>query len=388
MLHTLEIQQFSLWDKLKEKRVPLSFNLEVTARCNFDCRHCYINVPPDDTTAKAAELTHSEILDIARQAVELGALWCVLTGGEPLLRPDFADIYLGLKRLGLLVSVFSNAALVRPEHVALFQKYPPRHIEVTMYGASAGTYERVTRRPGSFAAFVAGLKRLLSGGVKVRLKAMALRSNFYEHNDIARFCREHTKDYYRFDPVLHLRMDRNLARNADIIAERLTPAEVVQLERADPERSSAMDKHCDQYVHAGREELSYDKCHKCDEREGCERYEKFTKLLHCGAGLTGFNVAWNGEFRLCSSLNAPGTTYDLRRGTLREAWEKFVPQVHALRTDAEPLLRGCKSCALVNLCLNCPAHAWLETGDREAIVPYFCDVAHARGAALQKCPTT
>ena len=54
----------------------------------------------------------------------MGALWCLLTGGEPLLREDFAEIYLGLKRLGLLVSVFTNACLVTPEHVELFQKVP------------------------------------------------------------------------------------------------------------------------------------------------------------------------------------------------------------------------------------------------------------------------
>ena len=75
--------------------MPLSFELELTARCNNHCRHCYVDLPADDERARAAELTTDEVLALGREAVDLGALWCLLTGGEPLLRNDFADIYLG-----------------------------------------------------------------------------------------------------------------------------------------------------------------------------------------------------------------------------------------------------------------------------------------------------
>ena len=116
------------------------------------------------TGARQRELTVAEIADIASQAVCLGAVWCLLTGGEPLLRSDFAEIYMILKRKGLLVSVFTNATLISEEHVALFRKYPPRDIEVTVYGVTGETYEVVTRRPGSFGRFLKGLDLLLGAG--------------------------------------------------------------------------------------------------------------------------------------------------------------------------------------------------------------------------------
>ncbi len=361
---SIRIQDFPLWDKLKDRRVPLSFDLELTARCNLDCRHCYINLPAGDREVQKRELSLEEIGAIADQAVSLGAMWCLITGGEPLLRKDFTDIYLLLKRKGLLVSVFTNACLVTEEHVKLFRKYPPRDIEVTVYGASSETYERVTRRPGSFDAFRRGLNRLLDSGVKVRLKAMALRSNLVELPEITHFCRERTKDFFRFDPLLHLRFDGDPRRNEEIRAERLTPGEIVAIEQADEERAEALRKGCDELI---QPELNH---------VGCDH------LFHCGAGNGSFTVSYDGHFRLCSDLCQPDCTYDLRQGSLADAWQNFVPKVRDMRSAKKEFLETCRACPIVNLCMWCPARAHLESGKMDSFVPYFCEVAHARAAAI------
>jgi len=358
------LPSFELWDRMKQRRAPIAFDLEVTARCNNDCRHCYINLPAGDKEARARELSLAEIERIAGEAVSLGAMWCLLTGGEPLLREDFFELYLALKRLGLLTSVFTNACLVTPEHVELFRKYPPRDIEVTVYGATEATYERVTRRPGSYQAFVRGLDRLLSSGVKVRLKAMALRSNVHELEEIARFCRARTKDYYRLDPLLHLRFDGDQTRNAEIRAERLGPEEIVAIERADEERFGALQKGCDDLV---LPELAHDGCNH---------------LFHCGTGIGSFAVSYDGQFRLCLSLWHPDTVHDLRRGTLKGAWDQHIPKVRDLRSSRKEFLEKCRVCPIINLCLWCPAHSYLETGEMDTVVDYFCQVAHARAKAL------
>ena len=363
-IQRLKLGDLPLWNSLLSRRTPLSFDLEITARCNLDCRHCYINLPAGDSRARQQELTLAEIGRIADEAIEMGALWCLVTGGEPLLRPDFADIYLALKRKGLLVTLFTNATLVRPEHVQLFRHYPPRDLEVTVYGATPQTYETVTRRPGSFAAFQRGLNLLIENGIRVRLKAMALRSNVHEMAEIARFCRAHTKDYFRFDPWLHLRFDGDPQRNAEIKAERLSPSEIVQLEQNDPERFEALHKGCDAFIMPERSQAD------------CGH------LFYCATGNVGFCVSNDGKFRLCSSLWAPGTVFDLRKGRLRDAWERLVPQVREMTSDRRQFRERCRRCPIVNLCLWCPAHAYLETGELDAWVEYFCQVAHARARAL------
>lgn len=360
----MPLPEFSLWKKMKAGRQLVSFGIEVTARCNNNCAHCYINLPAGDKKAKSKEMPLKEIKNIADQAVRLGALWCLITGGEPLLREDFFELYLYLKSKGLLVSVFTNATMITKKHAEFFKKYPPRDIEITVYGVTEDTYEKVTRRKGSFGEFMRGIDLLKAAGVKIRFKAMAIRSNVHELPEIARFCRKYTKDYFRFDPFLHLRFDRNEAKNRDIVSERLAPDEIVKIEKADSERSSALEKNCDKLIN---EEYGH---------YGCDH------LFHCGAGNGSFDVTYDGRYRLCSSLWHPDCMVDLKKVSLRDAFEKLVPKVRDMRSKNEDFLKKCRKCPIINLCIWCPAHSYLESGRLDEPVDYFCKVAHARAEAI------
>ena len=350
---------------MHEKKAPFFFSYEMTARCNNNCRHCYLNLPASDLRTAASELSVEEIDRISTEAAELGAVWCTLTGGEPLLRRDFEEIYLLLKRKGLLLAVFSNATLIDESHVRLFKKYPPRNFEVTVYGVTEETYESVTRRRGSYYEFHRGLDLLLTNCIPVTLKAMALRSNLHEHEAIAEFCRTQTRDFYRYDPMLNLRLDGNHERNKEIISERLTREEIIELERADPDRYGELTRDCDTFL--SREPAHLD----CDH------------LFHCHPGTAGFDLTHDGKFRLCSSVTAPGTTFDLRKGSLKEAWTEFVPRVRDMRSANSEYLENCRNCEMINLCSWCPANAYLETGALDSRIDYFCQVAHARAGLLK-----
>jgi radical SAM protein with 4Fe4S-binding SPASM domain len=363
------LPELGLWRALQGKGVPLSFDLELTARCNNDCRHCYINLPAGDPDARAAELTLDEIVSVADQAVELGALWCNLSGGEPLLRADFPDVYLALKRRGLLVSVLTNACLIRPRHIELFRSYPPRDVEITIYGATRDTYERVTRTPGSFDAFLRGVDLLAAGRVPARYKATILRSNVHELDAMAAFGWSHTTDFFRFDPLLHLRYDRDAARNAEIRAERLTPDEIAAVEQADPERAAAVRRECRRAATT-------------------EEWPDPGWLFRCNVNQS-FTVGHEGSLRLCSSLWHPDFVADVRSEPLATAWRRLAVAGAEARTTDPEFLRTCGPCRTAELCLWCPAHAYLEHGSLTGIVDDFCAAAHARArAAAEIDPST
>lgn len=359
---------FALWERLHEKRRPSIFAFEVTARCNNACRHCYINLPAGDRKEQSRELSLAEIDALAEEAKQLGVLSCLLTGGEPLLREDFPLLYELFRRKGFLVTIFTNACLVTSEHVALFQRMPPYLIEVTMYGATAETYDRVSQRPGSYAAFRRGLALLSDAGIPVRLKAMALRSNIHEMPEIAQFCRAYTKDYYRFDPLLHLRYDGDAQRNRDILSERLSPEEIVAVEQADDERATCLHDHSEKFImqHAD---------------DACCRH-----LFHCGAGLESFTLGPDGTFRLCQSLCHPDCVVNIRHGGLTHAWQQIVPRVRSMESSNADFLQKCHRCSLVNLCIWCPAHGYLESGQLDGCSEYFCRVAEARAKAITVKP--
>lgn len=363
---SMAFPEFPLWDKMKTKKSIFSFDFEITARCNLNCRHCYINLPVSDKAAREKELSLNEIRPIVDQAVSLGAIWCLITGGEPLLRRDFFDIYLYLKKKGLFLSIFTNATLISDEHIRFFKKYPPRDIEVTVYGASQKTYETVSRIPGSFKSFMNGLDLLLSHGIKVKLKAMAMRTNLHELPEIALLCKEKSNADFRFDPFLHLRYDGNLQRNSEIESERLAPKEIAELEKGDPDRFKFLLDHCQDFVVP---EFSKTTCNH---------------IFHCGAGLQNFTLSFDGSFRLCSSLCHPECVYDLKTGTLDDAWRNFVPKVRELKTERAEIKKKCRKCPIINLCMWCGAHAYLEKRELDAFIEYFCQVAHARLTNIKK----
>jgi radical SAM protein with 4Fe4S-binding SPASM domain len=357
------ISQLPLWEKTRANRTLLSVTLEITARCNNDCAHCYINLPADDTEAIAKELSTEEIKALVDESVSMGALWFLLTGGEPLLRDDFIEIYYYIKQKGLLVSLFTNATLVSAEHIKLFKKYPPRSIEVTVYGVTEQTYEKVTGKKYLSAA-MNGVDRLVSASLPVTLKSTVLRSNFKELDKIAGYCRSLSTLPFRFDPFLHLRIDGNAAKNKTIISERLTPDEIIELEKSDKARCAAIEKKC------GELDSNFSDSEETD------------RIFHCQVGMNSCCIGYDGTFKLCSALSDARYSYNLKTGSLKDAWVNFTPKVKGIKSNKKSFKEKCGSCKIVDLCMWCPAHACLESGHYDQHIQYFCDVAHKRKMAF------
>jgi radical SAM protein with 4Fe4S-binding SPASM domain len=365
-LTTQSLPDFALWQKKRDKNSLVSFTLELTARCNNNCRHCYINLPEDDQQTKVEELSFEEISSIVDQAVDLGAVWCLITGGEPLLRDDFEEIYLYLKRKGLLVTVFTNGTLITQKHVDLFKKYPPRDLEVTVYGITQKTYAAVTREPGLFHAFMNGVNLLLKNDIRVNLKNVTIKANLNEFQDIAAFCRKHSHASFRFDPLIHLRFDRDETRNSEIRKQRLSPKEIADLERSDEARRQAMAKNCEKLILPLIPETAN------------------PYIFGCGAGISDFVVSYNGFYRICSSLWHTDCMCDLRKKTIKDAREKLMPKVRATKSDNPEFIKNCATCALINLCIWCPAHSFLESGHMDTPCRYFCEVAEKRSLNMKE----
>ncbi len=177
-----------LFQKARKMGVPVSGTFELTRCCNLSCRMCYIKGDAE----KVKHLDAETWIDLGRQAVEQGMLYLLLTGGEPLIRSDFAEIYQELFRMGLRISVNSNGTLLTEEHIQIFREYPPERINVTLYGYHGETYENLCGSGnGRYAEIVReNLEKLRQANIPVALNTTFTRWNLQEMEEIVSYARK------------------------------------------------------------------------------------------------------------------------------------------------------------------------------------------------------
>ena len=356
----LEIIDYSSWSlgvkqRVGVRRVPLAGTLELTRRCNHRCRHCYNNLPAGDAAAEAQELGTSEVRRILDEMAASGCVWLLFTGGEIFLRPDFLEIYIYAKEKGFLITLFTNGTLITPQLADEMERRRPFAIEITLYGATPETYERVTGVPGSFGRCLQGIRYLRDRGLPLKLKSMVLTLNRREVWDMKRLAEEELGLSFRFDAMLNPRCDCSQSP----LAVRLSPEEVVALDLMDPERINALREF------AGRFSQTRTIGHQSD------------RLYVCGGGAYSFAVDPYGCLRMC--VLSPEEGFDLRRGSFQAGWDQFLSRERDRKIDRKS---KCVRCALRLLCGMCPANGALECGDPQQPVDFLCRVAHLRAHAL------
>ena len=208
-MQSLNYSEFSkdILDRLVHQRVPLTGAIELTRRCHLNCVHCYNNLPPKDPGALKNELTYEQHCRMLDEMTEAGCLWLLYTGGEILLRRDFLDIYTYARRKGLLITLFTNGTLLTPKIVDRLAHCRPFSIEITLYGRTKETYERITGVPGSFEKCLRGIDLLLQHKLPLKLKSMAITVNKHELGDMKKFAEDELGVEFKFDAMISPRLD-------------------------------------------------------------------------------------------------------------------------------------------------------------------------------------
>jgi len=280
---------------------------------------------------------------------DAGCLFLLLTGGEPLLRPDFGDVYRYAKQKGLLVSLFTNGTLLTPRIADFLAEWRPQAIEITLYGATQETYERVTGVPGSYARCMRGIELALDRKLRLNLKSILVKENRHELEAMIALT-DRLGVQFRFDAVLFPRLDGRQTP----WAHRLSPDEVVALDRQYSKRQEEFDRLHRQFAAiAVRSEYVYT----------------------CGAGTRSFHIDRSGQLSLCMMARRPA--YDLVHGSFQEGWNLFAS---ALLKKKRTLPTACTSCTVGALCTQCPAWSQLVYGDDETPVLYVCEMGRLRAA--------
>ncbi len=341
-----------------------SLDMELTERCNNNCIHCYINLPADDRHAQKRELSTGEIQEILQEALSLGCLTVRFTGGEPLLREDFEDLYIFARRLGLRVTICTNATLITPTLAKVFGRTPPlMPIEITLYGMTRNSYEAITRIAGSFEAAWSGTHLLLEYQVPFVVTGALLPPNKEEIEEFESWAS--TIPWMDTAPSYTLLLDLRARRDSskkNILIKGLRPS---------PE---------DVITFFSRRQEKYLK----EMREFCSMFARpsGTNIFSCGAGVRSGCVDAYGYLQPCMLLRHPDTVYDLKKGSLKDAMTNFFPRIRQRKAKNRDYLTRCANCFLKGLCEQCPAWSWMEHGTLDTPVDYLCEVAHAQARVL------
>ena len=286
------------------------------------------------------------------------------TGGEPLLRPDFEELYLFARRLGLAVLLFTNARRVTPGLADLLARMPPREpVEVTVYGMHRESYEAVSRVPGSYAQFRRGVDLLLERGVPFVVKGVLLPPNRGEMDEFEAWAATlpgmtEPPSYVVF---LDLRNRRDDAEKNRLIASlRLSPEEARG--RAHPRRGEV------------------------PRRDGRVRarasWGRPAPSSSAAAPATAVSIDAYGRAQPCMGVRAPELTVDVLPASLATTLWSASPACASCAPPNPEYLRRCARCFLHGFCEQCPAKSWTEHGTLDTPVEYLCEVAHAQARYL------
>ena len=326
---------------------PVAGNFELTPRCNFNCKMCYVHLTEEEQRRRGKELTAEQWLSIGESACRVGLVFLLLTGGEPTLRPDFPEILSGLKRMGLLISVNSNGFLLQGALLDRILKDPPHRFNITLYGISNETYEALCGIP-AYDTVLRNIRALREAGIDVKLNLTLTPENLADREKIAAAAKElgaHLQTAtYLFPPVR--------VTGSTAFPQRFPPETAGKLEA-----QRLMDILSEEdYVNL-RTKLSL----PAEPEDECR---------FCRSGRSSFWLTWDGKLLPCGMLPEPSA--DVLQLGFPTAWRQVREAVQTLQFP-----KACQGCRYRELCHICFAKCYCETLGFDQAPNYACRMTKA-----------
>ena len=182
--------ELTLLEKATKSRQPISCTLELSPLCNMNCDMCYVRLTPAELEAKGRLRTPEEWLSLGREMQKAGVLLMLLTGGEPLLYPGFKEVYLGLRKMGMILRVNTNATMLDEEWADFFAANKPRQLSITLYGADDDAYTNLCHHPGGFEKVTRAIRMLRERDVPLQVTCSVTKTNRPDLERVAAFAKE------------------------------------------------------------------------------------------------------------------------------------------------------------------------------------------------------
>lgn len=319
--------------RAKEQAIPISGIFELTPRCNFRCKMCYVHLSEDRIPQFGRELSADAWISLAEQARDGGMLFLCITGGEPLLHPEFEKIYRAVSQMGFQITLQTNASTLSEKMLKLLDEYPPKEVKTTIYGSNDRVYETVCGVKNGFARVDAGLRALQELNIPIVAVTTVIRQNMDDLANIFQYTQS-LQIPWGYSTAVHpsIRGAETQARQVAIDEKTATDfrADVRKMLTMPPR--AADDKPCD----------------------------------YCKGYRSSFWITWDGKMRFCSFMNEPNI--DVKATPFAHAWQALVDYEEQLRWPAE-----CQSCDIRDVCRMCAGSLSARSGSVHKTDEAFCE---------------
>lgn len=345
--------------------VPFAGTFELVPICNMNCKMCYIRTSPETMERQGRLLTAREWIKIASEARDNGLLYLLLTGGEPFLYPEFDKLYSWIGESGIVVMLNTNGTMLTEERADLLLKYPPRKVNISLYGASASTYGEVCGHTEGFEQTINAIRLLKKRSIPVKLNCSLTPLNCRDlekmHHIAAELDVPLQVTPYMFPPV---------RKNGTDIAEfvRFEPEEAARMVMENARISLRDNRLYQEWIDSKLREY--------------ETYQKNPYMNHacgfnCFASKNNFWINWRGEMLPCGMVNQEGKNV-LERG-FSECWEITGEMGKQIHNPSK-----CCTCNMRPLCNVCAAASMAETGAWDGSPAYLCRMTELFIALLKQ----
>lgn len=353
-----------LWNKAAQARIPLTIAFELLPICNLSCKMCYVRKSKEEVQKQGGLIETEQWLQWIRAAREEGLLFPLITGGEPFLHPDFWKIYDSMVEMGMQVSINSNGTLITKKIAQRLSVSPPTRINITLYGASEESYEKLCGNGKAFQKVREAVKWLQHYEIPIKFNCSITPYNYGDMEAIMAYAKEVAVPLqmatYMFPPV---RRDQSMIGTND----RLTP------EEAGLARVKA-----DFYL----AEAPWFKGQ-------AERFKRFVPLekladlepgeqrMHCRGGVSSGWIDWKGNLSSCGMYSS--SSISLKNNSFPEAWNTLTDEISKMRYATL-----CAHCPNNTLCHSCVAMVHNENGDEVRRPEYMCKMNEAAAQYYQE----
>lgn len=332
---------------------------ETTAGCNLECTHCRrLDVSKQ---LMKNDLTKEQSFQLIDSIIELGKPILVLSGGEPLFRPDIFEIARYGTEKGLTMALATNGTLIDEAMAQKIVGSGVQRVSISLDGATSKTHDKFRKLPGSFDLAIKGLKHLQKLGMSIQINSTIAKHNVQEVKELYANAIELGVD------ALHIFMLVPVGCGVQIADDQMLPPDQyeevlnwfydVSMENKIQTKATC----APHYFRIMRQRAKIDGTKITPKTHGMAAMTK-----GCLAGSSICFVSHKGEVFPCGYL--PVEAGHVLKQSFKDVWENSG--VFKDLRNPDLLLGKCGICEYKKVCEGCRARAYFEKGNYLEEEPY------------------